>query len=273
MLMGKLMRRISSILIAFTVLLVVSCNTDPEELVPQGKITGAEPQTGSAERKITITSNNAFGEAGANIVKFNGVKATVLVRETDAEIDVWVPAGATTGKITVESNGVVMDGPVFTVTPIPETKYFFKYKKDGVSMNQEQSDNKADFAQSDCVCYQVPPLDQQNSFMIIAWTTDDGFDANNIKTLKGKSFPVGGPTDPYAIFYLYVDGKKYITNKGTENSTPVVVSDVVYRRSVEGWDVYDVSGTFTAVATENQFGVQKITLTEGTFTVPLKFEP
>jgi hypothetical protein len=79
-------------------------------------ITGLNPISGLVSTAVAITGGG-FGTAqGTNSnVKFNGTTATPT-NWSDAEIDVTVPAGATTGNIVVTVGGVASNGVNFTVT-------------------------------------------------------------------------------------------------------------------------------------------------------------
>ncbi len=72
------------------------------------------PEKGKVGQEVIITGKDFSTTPSENIVKFNGTEATV-VESTETTITVIVPAGATTGNVTVtrdrESNGVM-----FTVT-------------------------------------------------------------------------------------------------------------------------------------------------------------
>lgn len=63
------------------------------------------PSHGDEGTMVTITGNNFDPIASNNIIKFNGTLATVNTA-TASSIEVTVPAGATTGFITVEVNGL-----------------------------------------------------------------------------------------------------------------------------------------------------------------------
>lgn len=67
-------------------------------------ITSFTPTTGSAGITVTITGTNFSTTPGNNTVRFNGTVATVT-ESTATSITTTVPAGATTGKITVEIAG------------------------------------------------------------------------------------------------------------------------------------------------------------------------
>lgn len=69
-------------------------------------ISDFSPKSGVKGDVVTITGTNFGATAASNIVKFNGVTAS-LVDATSTELKVAVPGGSITGKITVEVNGSV----------------------------------------------------------------------------------------------------------------------------------------------------------------------
>ena len=81
----------------FTVILAPSVPT----------ISDFSPKSGVKGDVITITGTNFSATAANNIVKFNGVTAS-LVDATSTELKVAVPGGSVTGKISVEVNGSVV---------------------------------------------------------------------------------------------------------------------------------------------------------------------
>lgn len=90
-------------------------------VVPAPNISSFDPITGPVGTPVVI-SGTAFDPTPANnTVTFNGTVATVI-SSTTTEIVTSVPAGATTGLISVETvNGTGVSGVSFTVTPSPPT--------------------------------------------------------------------------------------------------------------------------------------------------------
>lgn len=71
----------------------------PSALAPT--LTGFSPTSATAGTSVTITGTNFSTTAASNTVKFNGTAATVSAA-TATSLTVSVPAGASTGKITVQ---------------------------------------------------------------------------------------------------------------------------------------------------------------------------
>ena len=68
---------------------------------------------GKKDDPITIQGNYFGIDPNAVVVKFNGKEASLDGTVTETQIDVLVPVKAGTGPITVEVNGVVVEGPEF----------------------------------------------------------------------------------------------------------------------------------------------------------------
>lgn len=77
------------------------------------------PISGPVGTAVEITGTGFSPVAAANLVRFNGVQATVtsvdVSVQTANKLRVLVPGGATTGVVTVEVAGVTQTGPIFTV--------------------------------------------------------------------------------------------------------------------------------------------------------------
>lgn len=78
-------------------------------------VTSLAPNTGVVGTAVTINGTGFSTSPSANVVKFNGVIATVATASATA-LQVTVPVGASTGKVTVGVGGIEAEGPVFTVT-------------------------------------------------------------------------------------------------------------------------------------------------------------
>jgi CHU_C Type IX secretion signal domain/IPT/TIG domain len=80
-------------------------------------ITSFAPFSGPVGTTVTITGTNFSATAASNTVKFNGTTAAVSASSTTS-ITTTVPAGATTGQITVTVAGnIAASAASFTVTP------------------------------------------------------------------------------------------------------------------------------------------------------------
>ncbi len=83
--------------------------------VLQTNLTGFSPASGTVGTSVTITGTNFNTTLSENIVKFNGITATVT-SATATELVVTVPETATTGKITVTLGGkTITSSTDFTV--------------------------------------------------------------------------------------------------------------------------------------------------------------
>jgi hypothetical protein len=102
---------------------ITARNTDPQKttITPQpspvqaATITAINPKSGKVGDVVTITGTNFSATPTDNVIKFNGVIATVTAATATA-LTVSVPATATTGAITLSvRNGAIITGPSFTV--------------------------------------------------------------------------------------------------------------------------------------------------------------
>ena len=86
---------------------------------PYPAITGISPASGSVGTPVSITGIDLLDGGGKGVVTFNGTPAAIL-SQTGASIKVDVPAGATTGPISVRANGDTVKSSIFTVSPSPQ---------------------------------------------------------------------------------------------------------------------------------------------------------
>src|SRR5690606_16132729 len=96
----------------------VSCrdNKEPNLWAPlEPAIVSIQPNRGSEETIITISGRRFSGAVSDNIVKINGVTATVI-EAADNLLKVIVPANAGSGPVSVTVNGHEGVGPIFTYT-------------------------------------------------------------------------------------------------------------------------------------------------------------
>ncbi|PZR20565.1 MAG: hypothetical protein DI539_10410 [Flavobacterium psychrophilum] len=77
-------------------------------------ITSSSPSSGPANTLVTITGSGFMNGTGSSSVKFNGVDALFTV-VSDTSITATLPATATTGPVSVTTNGCPGNGSVFTV--------------------------------------------------------------------------------------------------------------------------------------------------------------
>ncbi len=78
------------------------CEKDDE--TPALSLTAFSPATGESGTNVTLTGTNFSTTAASNVVTFNGTVATVTTA-TATSLTVSAPAGASSGKITVQANG------------------------------------------------------------------------------------------------------------------------------------------------------------------------
>ena len=94
-----------------------SSNGVPFTFYPFPSITGLSTSTGAVGTPVTITGANLLDGGGKAVVTFNGIPAAIL-SQNSGSIQVNVPAGATSGRLLVEVNGVTLVALAdFTITP------------------------------------------------------------------------------------------------------------------------------------------------------------
>lgn len=116
------------------------------------------PSSGLVGIDVTITGTGFSATPAENIVKVNGVAATVK-RATAVQLVVTIPANATTGPITVEVKDKTVTGSVFTVIPTltitalqpTSGPKFWQVTITGTGFSTTPSDNKVTFNGKDAV--------------------------------------------------------------------------------------------------------------------------
>lgn len=107
------------LIIAIAFMVVMGCkktnNVDPV-IVPA--ISGISPLTGLPGSSVTITGSNFGTDATKDTVRFNGSAATIS-SATATSIVVTVPGNATSGKISVTTNGKTLVYPTEFVVKVP----------------------------------------------------------------------------------------------------------------------------------------------------------
>ena len=94
----------------------VSSNGEPFTFYPYPAITNISPASGAIGAPVTITGTGLLDGEGNGVVTFNGIPAAIL-SQSSTSIQVDVPAGATTGPVSVHANGdTVKSFANFTVT-------------------------------------------------------------------------------------------------------------------------------------------------------------
>ena len=87
--------------------------------VPPPVITSFSPTSAGFGATVTITGTGFDTTPGNNIVKFNGIQATITGTPTATSISVLVPAGAVTGSITVVVGGQTAASPTNFTLVLP----------------------------------------------------------------------------------------------------------------------------------------------------------
>ena len=82
-------------------------------------IASLDPGSGPEGAAVTVFGSGFNSNPSSNLVKFNGVSATVTAAQSES-LMVTVPAGATSGRVTVTVAGVMATSPADFVVTIPE---------------------------------------------------------------------------------------------------------------------------------------------------------
>ena len=107
-----------------TALLLSACGGGDETPQPAPSITSFTPSSGETGATVTISGNNFSATAAENQVKFGAIAATVSAA-SPTSITTSVPAGASTGKISVTVNGQTATSAAdFTVNLAPSINSF-----------------------------------------------------------------------------------------------------------------------------------------------------
>ncbi len=86
-------------------------------VIPTPTITSVNPSSGPVGSTVAVFGTN-FSTTASNLVKVNGVLGDNITASSATGLNFRVPSSATSGKITVEVNGVVATSPTnFVVTP------------------------------------------------------------------------------------------------------------------------------------------------------------
>ena len=112
----KFQKRISSFsLLIMAVICFVCMNACKKDSQQTQTVTVSAliPDTGAYSTVVTINGSGFNTNVTEDIVKFNGVTATVQ-QATSTQLTVEVPKGAGTGTVTVQSGSLSATGPIFT---------------------------------------------------------------------------------------------------------------------------------------------------------------
>lgn len=107
--------------ISLAIIMASSCSDDTREEAtqqfPTPVIKRIDPEQGPTGTSTTITGTNFQASTRDIIVEFNGVKADEISFSSTEQISTKVPAGATTGLISVTIGNQKTEGPMFIVDP------------------------------------------------------------------------------------------------------------------------------------------------------------
>ncbi len=244
-----------------------SCSSGDDEGDPTvPAITGISPETGTVGTIVTISGKGFSTTPAENVVKFNGVEATVSTA-TETELVVTVPVGASTGAVTVTIGSDVLTGPTFTYTEQQPTKtYFIRFKMNGVVKIYESS-GPGYSSCGDCSCSYLPPFNETD-YAGIDICQNSSVTATMIQNLNGKTIAFNETVNfPQASFGFAINDVNYGTDYITQTAgLNLKITSVVADGSNLGAQAYKVTGTFTCKVAKSD-GSQSADITDGTFVV------
>ncbi|TRX59562.1 hypothetical protein FNH22_10445 [Fulvivirga sp. M361] len=168
-----------------------SCSSDEgdkTEELPLPTITSINPLKGEVGDAITINGSNFSANATEVTVDFNGIKATEIFFSSVSQISTQVPAGATTGNISVTIANQTVKGPFFTV-------------EEKVVINNDQTPVNFKIAfigdsEVDAAADAVLSLIKSEGTNVVVHSGDLGYDRNaplifenNVNAVLGEDFP------------------------------------------------------------------------------------
>lgn len=259
-----LLNFLSIILIALVVQLS-SCSSDDETPSETTAITSIDPETGTAGTLVTINGKGFGATEADNVVKFNGVEATIMAA-TPTLIVAVVPDAAGTGAVTVTVGTTVITGPTFTYTePTPGATYYISFKANGVTKIFEEG-NPGYQVCGDCSCSYMPVLNETR-YAGLDICQPSSVTSDMIVALKNKTIPFkDGGTFPIASLGFEENDIYYHTDYVDQGTFSVNVTDVVTDGVFVGNNGYKVTGTFTCKVAKSD-GSLVTNITEGKFVV------
>src|SRR5688572_23670721 len=109
------MKKLSFICLFGILFVLGNCSKEDEPVDALFNIASVTPESGPVGTPVAIVGVGFSNVASENVVKFNGVEADVITGN-ETTLAVLVPQGATTGAVTVTTDGKTASGPAFTVT-------------------------------------------------------------------------------------------------------------------------------------------------------------
>jgi hypothetical protein len=162
---------------------------EPQEQLPI--ITSFEPDNGGVSSYVFITGENFESYDTINVVKFNGVQAKIIDYRPVAELLVEVPAGATTGSISIETSG----GQVTSISEFTVNLHLLD------SVIREKAYNPG---------YEIPKYSGPGEKLLLMGENFSKYADENIVKINGTQCQVevlqnpNSTEDVYQQFYIYI---------------------------------------------------------------------
>jgi len=173
--------------------LILSCTKSDPAPIPS--IIAFTPNSGPVASSVTLTGVNFSGTPEANEVKFNGITA-VVTASSGTSITATVPAGATSGIITVTVGGQsAVSATPFTVNPFAG---MWRFTGSTATNCENPDDDGATTCSADC-----PTLTFTGNTVVFTFS---GGAFNFTYTLSGSTLTISSPGGSFSPSYVLTDG-------------------------------------------------------------------
>lgn len=155
--------KLSGLTFMVFLVLIASCKKEDKIGAPSTApvITSIWPESGQGKEVVVIYGRNFSPDRTGNVVRFNGVEATVL-EASRGKLQVVSPLNAETGKITLTIGGQQVEGPVFTYVAPPEEYIVTTFAGSGTAGNVDGKGLEASFRTPQGIT-----LDAQGNFYVV----------------------------------------------------------------------------------------------------------
>lgn len=144
------MKRYTDIFLGLFILVALfamaSCKKESKAVPPSTApvITFISPESGQGKDIVVIYGRNFSLNRTDNVVRFNGMEATVI-EASKGKLQVVSPQNGTTGKVTLSVNGQQLEGPVFSYVAPPEEYVVTTFAGSGTAGNTDGPGEAASF--------------------------------------------------------------------------------------------------------------------------------
>ncbi len=153
----------SRLLILAGLFVMASCKKESKVVPPPTApvITSISPESGQGKDIVVIYGRNFSSNRTENIVRFNGIEATVI-EASKGKLQVVSPQNGTTGKITLSIGEQQLEGPIFSYVAPPEEYLVTTLAGTGVAGKTDGPGETATFSSPEGVA-----LDGQGNLYVV----------------------------------------------------------------------------------------------------------